>query len=190
MDPFRETLAQRYERVAAQQRKSLIVSADDFRVDEFGVYHHEGDMGLIAWRMAARVFTELAPTVDRIVALTGAPGAGKSTWIANNREDGVLYLDLTLSRRRSRREVCEIVHGLGREISCVFIHPKVDVCLAQNRSRGRQVPDNQIARAHHRLTVCPPQTDEGWSRVMVVGDGLEADSGLEGDGLDRVGPDL
>lgn len=187
MNPLRETLAERYDRVSARHRESLIVSADDFRVNEFGIYDHEGDMGLIAWRMAARIFTELAATVDRIVALSGAPGAGKSTWIANNHEQGVLYLDLTLSRRKSRREVCEIVHGLGKEISCVLIHPKLDVCLAHNRGRGRQVPDEIITTAHHRLTVCPPEMDEGWSEVTVVGDGLEADSELLEAGLDSSG---
>lgn len=191
MGQRQESLAERYERVAALQRESFVVSADAFRVDEFGMYHHDGDMGIIAYRMAERVFTELLPTTDRVVALAGAPGAGKTTWIREHKEPGVLYLDLTLSRRRARREICAIASNAGKEISCFFLHPKVEVCLARNRSRGRQVPEDRVRRAHHRLTVCPPGRDEGWSGITIVGDGLEADSGLlEGDldsGLDSAG---
>jgi predicted kinase len=186
----RETLPERYDRVAARQRELMIVSADDFRVDEFGIYSHEGDMGIIAWRMAERSFSELLPTVNRVVALAGAPGAGKTTWLKENAEPGVLYMDATLARRLTRRGVCALASAAGKEISCVFLHPKVEVCLARNQSRGRQVPEDQLRRAHHRLTVCPPATDEGWSAVILIGDGLEADSGLVDDGLDSSGSAL
>jgi len=189
--PERETLHDRYDRVAARQRDLLIVSADDFRVDEFGIYSHEGNMGIIAWGMAERSFTELLPLADRVVALAGAPGAGKTTWVnTSGLESGVLYLDATLARRLTRRRVCAMASDAGKEISCVLIHPKVEVCLARNSSRGRQVPDDQLRRAHHRLTVCPPATDEGWSEVTVVGDGLEADSGVLDGGLDSSGSAL
>lgn len=187
MLPLRETLSERYVRVAARQRETLIVNADDFREDEFGVYGHDGDMGIIGWNMAKRVFTELLLEVDRAVALAGAPGAGKTTWVRDHGEGGVLYLDMTLSRRRVRREVCALASEAGKEISLVLVHPKIEVCLARNRSRGRHVPDKQLRRAHHRLTVCPPRLDEGWSEVTIVGDGLETDSVFVDGALDRVG---
>lgn len=175
MGSHRETLSERYQRVAAKQRETLVVCADDFRVDEQGIYSHEGDMGLIAWRMAQRTFEELLPKADRILALAGAPAAGKTTWTRENRQPETLILDMTLSRRLVRREVCAMASAAGREIECVFLHPKVEVCLMRNASRGRQVPEAQVLRAHHRLTVCPPGMDEGWSEVTVIGDGLEAD---------------
>jgi len=181
-----ETLHERFLRVSARQRESLIVSADDFRVNEHGIYQHDGDLGVIAWRMAEQVFTELLPTVDRVVALAGTPGAGKTTWVSTNKESGVLYLDSTLSRRRRRREVCDIAQAAGKEISCVFLHPELEVCLARNRSRGRQVPDEIIRRVHHRMAVCPPAVDEGWASVVVVGACLEADSGLLDGPLDSL----
>lgn len=175
-----ETLHERFLRVSARQRESMIVSADDFRVDEHGIYQHDGDLGVIAWRMAEQVFTELLPTVDRVIALAGAPGAGKTTWVSTNKESGVLYLDSTLSRRRRRRDVCAIAHGADKEISCVLMHPELEVCLARNRSRGRQVPDSIIRQAHHRLSVCPPAVDEGWASVAIVGARPEPDSGVLG----------
>ena len=181
-----ETLHERFLRVSARQRERLIVSADDFRVDERGVYQHNGDLGVIAWRMAEQVFTELLPVVDRVIALVGAPGAGKTTWVSTNKESGVLYLDSTLSRRRRRRDVCAIAHDAGKEISCVLVHPELEVCLARNRSRGRQVPDVVIQRAHHRLSVCPPDLDEGWASVVIVGGRPGADSGVLGDVLDSL----
>jgi len=186
----RETLPERYVRVAARQRELMIVSADDFRVNEFGIYSHEGDMGIIAWRMAEQNFTELLPLADRVVALAGAPGAGKTTWLKEHAEPGVLYMDATLARRLTRRGLCALANAADREISCLLIHPKVEVCLARNRSRGRQVPDDQLRRAHHRLTVCPPAMDEGWSEVTVLGDGLDADSGVLNDRVDSPGSAL
>lgn len=190
MTEARETLAERFERVAARQRETFVVSADDFRVDEFGVYNHEGDMGIIAYRMAERVFTELLPTADRVVALAGAPAAGKTTWIREHKKPGVLYLDLTLSRRRARREVCALANDAGKEISCLLLHPPVEVCLMRNRTRGRQVPEDQLRQAHHRLTVCPPGMDEGWSSIAVEGAQQEVDRGsLEG-ALDTAGRPL
>jgi predicted kinase len=191
LNPVPETLPERYDRVAARQRELMIVSADDFRVNEFGIYSHEGDMGIIAWRMAEQSFSELLPLADRVVALAGAPGAGKTTWVnRSGLESGVLYLDATLARRLTRRRVCELASAAGKEISCVLIHPRVEVCLARNQSRGRHVPEDQLRRAHHRLTVCPPATDEGWSEVVVIGDGLDADSGRVDDGLDSSGSAL
>ena len=187
MGSQRETLPERYERVAARQRETLVVSADDFREDEFGIYSHEGDMGIIAWRMAETSFASLLPTVDRVVALAGAPGAGKTTWVREHREPGTLYLDMMLARRKTRRDICALASTAGKEISCLLIHPRVEVCLARNEARGRHVPEIYVRGAHHRLTVCPPATDEGWSEVTVVGDGLEADSGLVDDGVDSSG---
>lgn len=160
-----ETLHERFLRVSALQRESLIVSADDFRVDEHGAYHHEGDFGVIAWRMAENVFTSLLPNVDRVVALVGAPGAGKTTWISQHQKPGVLYLDATLTRRRRRREVCALARQACKEIHCVFVHPDLEVCLAQNRSRGRRVPEEIIRKTHRRLSLCPPAPDEGWATV-------------------------
>ena len=64
-----ETLEQRFERVSKAQKSTLVVRADDFRADDRGFYSHAGDMGLIAWRMAERVFAELLPLVDEVRAL-------------------------------------------------------------------------------------------------------------------------
>lgn len=168
-----ETLEQRYDRVSREQKRTLVVRADDFRCDERGVYDHGGDMGVIAWRMAERVFRELLPAVDEVRALVGAPGAGKTTWLELCGVRGVLYLDTTLSRRLSRRQVCMAALAADRVIDCVFIDTELEVCLARNRKRSpsRRVPDDRVRDAHHRLVLCPPDVDEGWRRVLHVSGG-------------------
>jgi predicted kinase len=187
-----ETLNDRFNRVAKEQKRTLVVRADDFRANEHGVYSHEGDLGIIAWRMAQRSFTELLSGVDLVVALAGAPGAGKTTWVQENRRPGVLYLDATLSRRKTRREVCGVTASAGRPIYCVFLDVDLDVCLTRNatRSPDRRVPPSNIEQAHHRLTVCPPDVDEGWRRVRRLGPVRVPVSVGVDDMLDRSSGDL
>lgn len=129
-------------------------------------------MGLIAIKMAGRVFAELLPLVDEVRALAGAPGSGKTTWLERHGVEGVLYLDTMLSRRAVRREVCAVARAADREIDCVFLDTELEVCLSRNRKRSpdRFVPEVNVRRAHHRLAVCPPDADEGWRRVLHVFD--------------------
>lgn len=187
-----ETLQDRFIRVSRVQKSTLVVCADDFRSDRSGIYHHDGDMGLIAWRMAQRVYAELLPTVELVVALVGMPAAGKSTWIAANRREGVLYLDMTLARRASRREICEMAAQAGRPIECVFLDTDLDLCLSRNaeRSPDRRVPEENLRQAHHRLAVCPPGLDEGWSRITRVGPVVEAVTASGDEVLDSAERDL
>jgi len=166
-----ETLEERYQRVAATQLKTRIVSADDFRVDDHGVYGHEGDMGLIAWRMAERSLQALLPTCSRVIALAGTPGAGKTTWLrqhATPAPAGTVFMDITLTRRKARRELCAIVNAAGKPIRCLVLHPTLETCLRRNQQRGRQVPEVLIRQAHHRLCVCPPDFDEGWDAISFL----------------------
>ena len=165
-----ETLENRFKRVSREQKSTLVVRADDFRADNYGVYSHEGDMGLIAWRMAERSFQELLPGVELVVALAGVPAAGKTTWIDFHRVPGVLYLDSMLSRRKTRRAVCEMAAEAGRPIDCVFLDTDLELCLLRNakRSPDRVVAPYYIGQAHGRLTECPPALDEGWRQVLRV----------------------
>lgn len=187
-----ESLQDRFIRVAEVQKSTLVVCADDFRSDPSGVYHHDGDMGIIAWRMAQRMFAELLSGVELAVALAGVPGAGKSSWIAANKRDGVLYLDAMLARRVTRREICRLALEAGRPIECVFIDTDLDVCLSRNaeRSPDRRVPEENLRQAHHRLTVCPPGLDEGWTRIHRVGPVVEGVTASRDEVLDSAGRDL
>lgn len=179
-----ETLQERFDRVSKEQKATLVVCPDDFRRDASGLYSHEGDMGFIAWKMALRVLDDLLPGAGKAVALCGAPGAGKSTWIAANREDGVLYLDSMLARRLSRRLVCLSARSAGTPIDCVFLDVELDVCEARNalRAPDRVVPLPYLLGAHHRLSVCPPEVSEGWRTVQRFG----SDGALLGAAQDAV----
>ena len=154
----------------------MIVRPDDFRMNDHGVYDHEGDMGIIGWRMAERVFDELLPLVDEVRALAGCPGAGKTTWVERHGIEGVLYLDAMLARRHTRRSVCEQAAAAGKQIGCVFLDVDLETCFARNKMRpsGRVVPEEYLRAAYRRLSVCPPDVDEGWRNVLRLGAGRDA----------------
>jgi len=165
-----ESLQERFIRVSREQKRTLVVCADDFRCAPDGTYGHEGDMGVIGWRMAERVFEELLPSVGEVRALAGAPGAGKSTWLREHGVGGVLYLDAVLARRATRRTVCKMAAAAGRQIDCVLFLTDLEICLARNSARrpDRVVPESRVRAAHRRLLVCPPGLDEGWRRVVRI----------------------
>jgi predicted kinase len=192
MESTPENLHDRFIRVSREQKCTLVVCADDFRYDPEGNYGHEGDMGIIGWRMAERVFTELLPTVDEVRALAGAPGAGKSTWLREHGVQGVLYLDAMLARRLTRRLVCEMAAAAGREVDCIWLDTDLETCLSRNAARAsdRVVPEEYVRAAHHRLSVCPPDLDEGWRRVVRVGSDPMDLGAAQGDPLDRSGRPL
>lgn len=184
-----ESLQDRFIRVSKEQKRTLVVCPDDFRRDPEGRYGHEDDMGLIGWRMAERVFQELLPTVDEVRALAGAPGSGKSTWLREHGLEGVLYLDSMLSRRSTRRLVCEMAAAADKEIDCILLDTDLKTCLSRNARRApdRVVPEGYVRAAHHRLVVCPPDLDEGWRKVVRVGPHPAALGAPRGGPLDSSG---
>lgn len=166
-----ETLEERFARVSKAQKSTWVVRPDDFRADDRGVYSHAGDMGLIAWSMAMRVFEEILPLASEVRATVGVPGSGKTTWIDRQGIAGVLYFDSTLSKRKNRRTICDVAAAAGRPIDCVVFHTELDVCLARNQERSpdRRVPETSLRRAHRRLVECPPGMDEGWRTIIQLG---------------------
>ena len=78
----------------------------------------------------------------------------------------VTYIDATHLTRAERKPYVEIARECGAEIEAVFFNTHVEVCLARNRNRGRQVPEDILEKMAAKLQ--PPTKAEGFTKIEVI----------------------
>lgn len=76
------------------------------------------------------------------------------------------YIDATNLTVRERRSWVRLADLYGCEIEALFFDVPVEVCLARNRARHRNVPEEAVMRMAAKLV--PPTLDEGFARVTVI----------------------
>lgn len=93
-----------------------------------------------------------------LVLMVGIPGAGKSTWLANNAEEGTIYWDACFPDHKSRHPVIEAAREYGMTVGIVWLDTPINTCVVRNsaRSPDRQVPLESIHSMHERLLQSPP----------------------------------
>lgn len=75
--------------------------------------------------------------------------------------------DATNAQRRHRREAIADIRNLGfTHITGIWIDTPVWLCLARNRQRLRQVPEDVILRMHRQLRDAPPDLEEGLDQLI------------------------
>ena len=79
----------------------------------------------------------------------------------------VTYIDATNLAREHRRDFIEIAQRRNCSIEALFFDVPLGVCLARNRNRPRQVPEDVMQKMVTRLE--PPTLEEGFSRVARIG---------------------
>ena len=77
--------------------------------------------------------------------------------------------DATNAQRHHRREVIALARELGfAEITGVWVRTPVCRCLARNKRRERQVPEDVILRMHRQLRDAPPSLEEGLDHLICL----------------------
>jgi predicted kinase len=140
-----------------------IYSPDAF-LERDGPYRWSPSRVLEAWAWVMAQLQALPP--GRLVALVGLPGSGKSSWLAENADPDVIYLDSTLTRRKARRE---LEQGLpGWRVEYIWMDTPVEQCIARDALRppGRAVGEERIRAMDRRLRGSPPIPEEGLVRVI------------------------
>lgn len=80
---------------------------------------------------------------------------------------GQVIYDATNAQRRHRREVITLARAAGfTHITGLWVDTPVWLCLARNRRRQRQVPEDVILRMHRQLRDAPPTLQEGLDRLV------------------------
>ena len=160
-----ETLKQRLERVSKVQKSTLVVSQDEFRVDEGGVYRFDFETSDKIVTKAKGVWRALLvrDDIEQAVLLVGPPGSGKSTWLEKNKEANTVYFDATNTQKKKRRKLIVAAEKAGKPISAVVFVTPIEVCEERNNTRppGRRVPGFVVQQMASQVEQEPPTVDEG-----------------------------
>lgn len=162
------------EEVAREQLRTGVVCPDDHRVTSEGTYRFDASREELVWARCHEVFRTLLerPDVTHAVLLAGAPGAGKSTHLAETREEGAAYFDATMADPRWRDPLLQIAQEVGKPVDVLVFDTSLETCLERNRSRGedRRVPEHVVRNISRKLERRPPSISEGFRRVARVSD--------------------
>lgn len=135
----KSTLAQQ---LAAANSNLKLISTDKIREQLFGDEVIQGEW-LLVWREVQRQFQQAVFQISR-------------------KEIRAAIYDATNAQRRHRREVITCGRAAGfKQIVGLWVDTPVWLCLARNRRRDRQVPEEVILRMHRQLRDAPPSLSEG-----------------------------
>jgi predicted kinase len=130
----KSTLAKQLVTQCPQRR---LVSTDAVRGQLFGNEAIQGPW-LLVWRETERQFQRAIATHTTVI------------------------YDATNAQRRHRREVITLARDIGfTHITGIWVKTPVWLCLARNRRRERQVPEDVIFRMYRQLRDAPPSLEEG-----------------------------
>ncbi|MDV2996615.1 MAG: hypothetical protein N4J56_006269 [Chroococcidiopsis sp. SAG 2025] len=128
--------------LVAADPKLQLISTDKIRERLFGNEVIQGEW-LLVWREVQRQFQQATIQISR-------------------GEVSTAIYDATNAQRRHRREVIVYARAAGfKQIVGLWVDTPVWLCLARNRRRDRQVPEEVILRMHRQLRDAPPSLSEG-----------------------------
>jgi predicted kinase len=78
----------------------------------------------------------------------------------------VTYIDATNLTRRERAAYFTLARRFGCAVEALYFDVPLDLCLARNRLRPRQVPEEKVRQMAERLE--PPSAAEGFRRITVL----------------------
>jgi predicted kinase len=119
-----------------------LISTDAIRGHLFGSQSVQGSW-LLIWREIERQFQQAICTENTAI------------------------FDATNAQRGNRREVIAFARDLGfTHIRGIWVDTPVWLCLARNKRRSRQVPEEIILRMHRQLRDAPPSLEEGLDSLI------------------------
>jgi predicted kinase len=119
-----------------------LISTDAIRGQLFGSQALQGPW-LLIWREVERQFQQAVSTANTAI------------------------FDATNAQRCNRRKVIALARELGfTQITAIWVDTPVWLCLARNKRRSRQVPEEIILRMHRQLRDAPPSLEEGLDKLI------------------------
>jgi predicted kinase len=106
-----------------------------------------------------------------VVLLMGAPGSGKSTWVAREAREDSLYFDAVFDLSWKRKPFIRAAREAGIPVRIVWIKTPLETCLQRNaaRSEDRRVPEEILRKMWENTMAHPPDPRGDSCPVEVVG---------------------
>lgn len=150
----------------------MLISPDNYLMTPEGQYLWSQERVVWAWEESRRVFLEAlsSGTYKKVVLLMGAPGSGKSTWLASHQKEGVLYFDATLKNWRSREPYVVSARKQGIPVEVVWLDTPLEECLRRNAGRtpDRKVSEGIVTSMWETINRFPPDPrKEGFILIRV-----------------------
>ena len=160
----------------AENSHRQLISTDAIRNQLFGDEAQQGPW-LLIWREVQRQFQQaviqISSTATVMTPLASTEDS-QMQWSLNGEkfgtqvaDGGEAIYDATNAQRRHRREIIELARATGfTHITGLWLDTPVWLCLARNRRRVRQVPEDVILRMHRQFQDAPPNLQEGLDRLI------------------------
>ncbi len=151
----------------------MIISPDNYLIQKDGTYHFTFDRSRNAWKQASdRLYKAVwSGEYRKVVLMCGIPGSGKSTWLKENYEEGVIYFDATFVRPKARNPILRVV-GTSLHTEIVVMDTPFHVCMNRNaqRSNDRRVPDDTMYSMYKSFysSTGQPKASEGFDDVYII----------------------
>ena len=151
----------------------MVISPDDFLVNEEGEYEWTPDRAMRAWDEAFKMLRGV-PRSFRIVITVGIPASGKTTGLEELRQhpewNNCVFFDAKLVSKIARRPLVEIAREKDVAIEAVVFFTDLAEALRRNMARpeNRRVPYPQMINSARALEDEPPTLDEGFTRLTAV----------------------
>ena len=150
----------------------MIISPDHHIYNDDGTYVWSPGRVKYAWWLCKNLLREFQEAFGTIYLLVGVPGAGKSTWIAQNGSSDQLYVDATFTEYKGRKDYIKLIRSMDphKRIVAVVFHVDVEVAIQRNatRTEDRRIPEDIIRKMHQRLQSHPVTLAEGFDEIVVV----------------------
>lgn len=150
----------------------MLISPDNYLKTPEGLYFWSQARVEQAWGKSREEYSEALASGNykKVTLLMGAPGSGKSTWVSQNHQEGVIYFDATFKNARARAPFLQEAQATGIPVEVVWLDTSLEECLHRNalRTPDRKVSDGILTSMWETINRFPPDPRKEGSPFTLI----------------------